>query len=111
VPALRLFVTGLRVDNDELEPDVTAANLEVFRDDQASAPGRELRRWNLTVVTAEPWHHGLGRCQLVIDVAGDRRFRGHGVLIRSDRGRWHYFEGSGPLEGLNGSELDSEAGY
>jgi hypothetical protein len=110
VPALRLFVTRLRVDNDELEPDATTANLEVVREDPASGPGREFRRWNLTVVTDEPWHHGRGHCQLVIETASDRRFLGQAVLIRSDGGRWHYFEGSGPLKGLDGSELDSEAG-
>jgi hypothetical protein len=109
LPALRLLVTRLRVDNDELEPAITSANLEVVREDRGSGPGQGLLTWNLTVVTDERWHHGLGQCQLYIDVAGDRRFRGHGVLIRSDGGRWHYFQGSGPLDGLDGSELDSEA--
>jgi hypothetical protein len=60
--------------------------------------------WFLTLVTAdEAWHHGLGECQLAIDVDGARRFRGHAVLIRSDRGRWHYFKGVGNLEGLDRS--------
>ena len=54
VPALRLLVTRLRVDNDELEPDITSANLEVVREDRGSGPGQGLLRWNLTVVTDEP---------------------------------------------------------
>jgi hypothetical protein len=111
VPSMHFSVTRLQVDNDELEPDVTTADLEVFREDRGRGPRRELLSWALTVLTAdESWHHGLGQCQLLMDVAGDRRFRGLAVLIRSDRGRWHYFEGSGTLEGLDSAELDSEAG-
>ena len=104
---MHLSVTRLQVDDDELEPDVTTGDLEVFR------KNRELGRllsWALTVLTAdEPWHHGLGECRLLIDVAGDRKFHGRAVLIRSDRGRWHYFKGAGNLDGLDPSDLDSVA--
>jgi hypothetical protein len=83
---MHLSVTRVRVDDDELEPDVTAGDLEVIRNDRGEVPG--LLSWSLTVVTAdEPWHHGLGDCQLVIDAEGDRRFRGRAVLTRSDQGR------------------------
>jgi hypothetical protein len=108
---MHLSVTRLQVDNDELEPDVTTADLEVVREDRRRSTRRGLLSWALTVLTAdESWHHGLGECQLLIDVAGDCRYRGRAVLIRSDRGRWHYFQGSGTLEGLDSSDLDSEAG-
>jgi hypothetical protein len=111
VPSMHLSVTRLQVDDDELEPDVTTGDLEVVREDRGRGPRRGLLSWALTVLTAdESWHHGLGECQVVIDVAGGRRFRGRALLIRSDRGRWHYFEGSGTLEGLDSAELDSEAG-
>lgn len=93
---MHLSVTRLRVDSDELEPDVTTGDLELVRDEGRTVPGP--LRWALTIVTAdEAWHHGLGECQLIID-AGDHLFRGRAALIRSDRGRWHYFEGSGNLE-------------
>jgi hypothetical protein len=96
-------VTRLRVDNDELEPDVTAGDLEVAQKGRREEP----LSWALTVVTVdEPWHHGLRECQLVIDVESGQRFRGHGVLIRSDQGRWHYFEGAGNLERLDDSARD-----
>ncbi len=97
-------VTRLQVDNDELESGVTTADLEVVRKDRRYS-------WALTVVTAdEPWHHRLGECQLFIHIADDRRFQGRAVLIRSDRGRWHYFKGAGNLEGLNPSVFDASAG-
>jgi hypothetical protein len=108
---MHLSVTRLQVDDDELEPDVTTGDLEVVREDRGRGSRGGLLSWALTVLTAgESWHHGLGECQLLIDVAGGRRFRGRALLIRSDRGRWHYFEGSGTLEGLDSAELDSEAG-
>jgi hypothetical protein len=98
--SMHLSVTRLRVDNDELEPDVTAGDLEVARRGRGGIRGP--LGWAVTVVTAEePWHHGPGECQVVIDVEGDQRFRGHAILIRSDRGRWHYFEGAGNLERLD----------
>jgi hypothetical protein len=104
--SMHLSVTRVRVDNDELEPDVTAGDLEVIRNDRGEVPG--LLTWSLTFLTAdEPWHHGLGECQLVIDVDGGRRFRGRAVLVRSDEGRWHYFNGVGKLEGPEPSRSDS----
>ncbi len=85
---------------DELEPNVTTVDVEVRED-------RGLLTWPLTFVTAdEPWQHGLGECQLLVEVTGDRRLRGRAVLIRSDLGRWHYFQGAGELEGLDASEFD-----
>jgi hypothetical protein len=105
---MRLSVRRLRVDNDELEPDVTAGDLEV-RTEVGKLPG--LLSWSLTLVTAdEPWHHGLGECQLEIDVGRHRQLRGRAVLIRSHRGRWHYFQGAGNLDGLDSSEFDSATG-
>ena len=104
---MHLSVTRLQVDNDELEPGVTTGDLEVIRKDREH--GR-LLSWALTVLTAdEPWHHGLGECRLLIDIAGDRKFHGRAVLIRSDRGRWHYFKGAGNLDGLDPSDFDSVA--
>jgi hypothetical protein len=101
-------VTRIQVDNDELEPRVTAGDLEVVGEGGDGGTRRGSPDWALTVLTAdEPWHHGLGQCQLVIDVKGSRRFRGRAVLFRSDRGRWHYFQSAGNLETLHSSELDS----
>ena len=100
VPSVHLSVSRVRVDNDELEPNVTTVDVEVRED-------RGLLTWPLTFVTAdEPWQHGLGECQLLVEVTGDRRLRGRAVLIRSDLGRWHYFQGAGELEGLDASEFD-----
>jgi len=108
---MHFSVRRLRVDNDEPEPDLTTADLEVVRKDGGYGPPRGLLGWTLTVLTAdEPWHHGLGECQLEIDADGDRRFRGRAVLIRSDRGRWHYFKGAGNLEGFDSSVFDASAG-
>jgi hypothetical protein len=102
---MHFAVTRLRVDNDELEPDVTTGDLEVARTERGETPGPP--SWALTVVTVdEPWHHGHGECQLVIDVEDGQRFRGQAVLVRSDRGRWHYFEGAGNLERLDDSTVD-----
>ena len=105
---MHFSLTRIQVDNDELEPKVTAGDLEVVGEDGESDTRRALPDWALTVLTAEePWHHGLGECQLVIDVNGNRRFRGRAVLFRSDRGRWHYFQSAGNLERLHSSEIDS----
>jgi hypothetical protein len=102
-----LEVTRIQVDDDEREPKVTAGDLAVISGAREDGPRRGSRGWALTLLTAdEPWHHGLGECQLVIEVADNRRFRGRAVLFRSDRGRWHYFEGADNLEGLNSSELE-----
>ena len=108
---MHFSVRRLRVDNDELEPHLTTADLEVVREDRGDGPPRGLLSWALTVLTAdEPWHHRLGECQLVMDVDGDRHFRGRALLIRSDRGRWHYFKGAGMLEGFDSSVFDASAG-
>jgi len=107
---MHFSVRRLHVDNDELEPHLTTADLEVVRNDRGDGPPRGLLSWTLTVLTAdEPWHHALGECQLVMDVDGDRHFRGRAVLIRSDRGRWHYFTGAGKLEGFDSSVFDASA--
>jgi hypothetical protein len=92
VPSMRLTATRLRVDHDGHEPNVRTGDLEIARDDRAS--------WALTIVTDEPWHHGRGECRLLIEVDGKHRFQGSAVLIRSDGGRWHYFEGAGNLGGV-----------
>src|SRR5215204_2034605 len=85
---MHFSVRRLHVDNDEVEPHTTTADLEVVRNGRGDGPPRGLLSWALTVLTAdEPWHHGLGECQLVMDVDSDRHFRGRAVLIRSDRGR------------------------
>jgi hypothetical protein len=103
---MHLSVTRLQIDNDELEPNVTAGDLEVAGKTRGQGNQRGFPDWALIVLTRdEPWHHGLGECQLVIEVTGDRRLEGRAVLDRSDRGRWHYFQGVGNLEGLNSSEL------
>lgn len=91
MPSMQFTATRLRVDHDEHEPSITAGDLEIARDDRGKA------RWALTIVTEEPWHHGGGECRLLIEVERNHRFQGRGVLIRSDRGRWHYFEGAGDL--------------
>jgi hypothetical protein len=89
VHPMRLTATRLRVDHHEDEPDVTAGDVEIARNDRAS--------WALTIVTGEPWHYGHGECRLLIEVDRNQRFQGSAVLIRSDRGRWHYFRGAGNL--------------
>jgi hypothetical protein len=96
------------VDNDELEPNITAGDLEVIDRGESQTSRQGQLSWALTLLTAdEPWHHGLDECQLVIHVASDRRFTGRAVLFRSDRGRWHYFQGEGKLEGFKPSELEA----
>jgi hypothetical protein len=105
--SLHFAVRRVQVDNDELEPNITAGDLEVI-DKRRREGSRQDLGWVLTLLTAdESWQHGLGECQVVIDVAGERRFRGRAVLFRSDRGRWHYFQGEGKLEGFNPSDLES----
>ena len=107
MPSMHLSVTRLQVDNEEPKPKVTSGDLEVVGKDREEDPWRGFPGWALTVLTAdEPWQPGLGECRLLIGVTGDRRFRGRAVLFQSDRGRWHYFQGAGNLEGL---ELDSGA--
>jgi hypothetical protein len=99
MPRMHFSVRGLRVDRDK-QPDVTAGELDVVAKDRGDRAG--LLSWALTLVTAdEPWYPGLGECQLVIDVSGNHRFHGRAALIRSDGGRWHYFNGVGNLEGLD----------
>jgi hypothetical protein len=96
-----LSVTRVQVNNDELQPNVTTGDLEVVRND------RGLLSWALTFVTAdEPWHRGRGECQLLVEVTGSRRLRGSAALIRSDGGRWHYFQGAGKLDGVEPSEFE-----
>jgi hypothetical protein len=93
VPCKQLTAaTRLRVDHDEHEPNVTAGDLKIAHNDRAN--------WALTIVTDEPWHHRRGKCRLLIEVDRNQRFQGSAVLIRSDRGRWHYFVGVGNLAGL-----------
>jgi hypothetical protein len=92
VPSMQLTARRLRVDHDEHEPNVTAGDLEIARNDRGKV------RWALTILTDEPWHPtGRGECRLLIEVDRHHRFQGRAVLIRSDRGRWHYFEGAGNL--------------
>src|SRR6266568_4383970 len=94
---MHLSVTRLQVDNDELEPDVTTGDLEAVRKDREH--GR-LLSWALTVLTAdEPWHHGLGECRLLIDIAGDRKFHGRAVLSRPTGGRCITLKVPGTLTG------------
>lgn len=88
MPSMQFTATRLRVDYDENEPNIRSGDLEVSRNDQGFEDS-----WALTIVTDEPWHHGRGECRLLIEVDRNRRFQGRGVLVRSDRGRWHYFEG------------------
>ena len=91
MPSTQYAATRLRVDHDEHEPKVTAGDLEIARNDRGNT------NWALTIFTDEPWHHGCGECRLLIEVERNHRFQGRAVLIRSDRGRWHYFEGAGNL--------------
>ena len=106
--SLHFAVRRVQVDNDDLEPNITAGDLEIIDKGRKEDSPQELLGWALTLLTAdESWNHELGECQVVIDAAGDRRFRGRAVFIRSDRGRWHYFEGEGKLEGFNPSDLES----
>jgi len=113
---MQFTATRLRVDHDEDQPNVTAGDLEIARNDRGKVS------WTLTIFTDEPWHHGRGECRLLIEVDLDRvvwtcpvrgevdhwpevsrprssnqRLQGRAFLIRSDRGRWHYFEGAGNL--------------
>jgi hypothetical protein len=94
VPSMQLTATRLRVDHDEHEPTVTAGDLKI------AGLGRGKGSWALTIVTDEPWHHGRGECRLLIEADRNQRFQGSAVLVRSDRGRWHYFEGAGNLGGV-----------
>jgi hypothetical protein len=94
VPSMQLTATRLRVDHDEHEPHITAGDLKIV------GLGRGKGSWTLTIVTDEPWHHGRGECRLLIEVERHQRFQGSAVLIRSDRARWHYFEGAGNLGGV-----------
>ena len=116
MPSMQFTATRLRVDHDKDEPNITAGDLEIARNDRGKVS------WALTIFTDEPWHHGRGECRLLIEVDLDRvvwtcpvrgevdhwpnvprprsssqRLQGRAVLIRSDRGRWHYFEGAGNL--------------
>ena len=105
MPSVHLSVTRVQVDNDELEPNVTTGDLEV-REERGQGYGPGSLTWALTLVTAdEAWHRGPGECQLLVEVTGDRRLRGRAVLIRSDKGRWHYFQGAGKLDGFDSSEF------
>ena len=113
---MQFTATRLRVDHDEDEPNVTAGDLEIARNDRGKVS------WALTIFTDEPWHHGRGECRLLIEVDLDRVVwtcpvrgevdhwpdvcaldlgisdcRAARFLIRSDWGRWHYFEGAGNL--------------
>jgi hypothetical protein len=90
VPSMQFTATRVRVDHED-EPKVTAGELEIARNARGEGS------WALTIVTDEPWHHGRGECRLLIEVDRNQRFQGSAVLIRSDRGRWHYFEGAGNL--------------
>jgi hypothetical protein len=94
VPSMQLAATRLRVDHDEQEPQVTAGDLKIV------GLGRGTGSWTLTIVTDEPWHHARRECRLLIEVDPNQRFQGSAVLVRSDRGRWHYFEGAGNLGGV-----------
>jgi hypothetical protein len=91
VPSMQFTATRLRVDHDEHEPNVTAGDLEITCNDRGKTS------WAVTIVTDEPWHHGRGECRLLIEVDRNHRLQGRAVLIRSDRERWHYFEGAGNL--------------
>jgi hypothetical protein len=91
---MQLAATRLRVDHDEHEPHVAAGDLKIV------GLGRGKGSWTLTIVTDEPWHYASRECRLLIEVDRNQRFQGSAVLIRSDRGRWHYFEGAGNLGGV-----------
>jgi hypothetical protein len=93
VPSMQFTATRVRVDHKH-EPRVTAGDLAIVRN------GRGKGSWALTLVTDEPWHYGRGECRLLIEVDRDQRFQGSAILIRSDEGRWHYFEGAGNLGGV-----------
>jgi hypothetical protein len=99
VPSVHLSVTRVQVDNDELEANVTTGDLEV-REERGRRLRPRVAHLGPSLVTADKaWHRGPGECQLLVEVTGDRRLRGRAVLIRSDGGRWHYFQGAGkPFE-------------
>jgi hypothetical protein len=102
---MHFSVRRLRVDDEQ--PDITNGDLEVVGERRGDVRG--VVSWALTLVTAdEPWYPGIGECQLLVEVAGDRRLRGRAALIRSDRGRWHYFKGAGNLEGLEFAAFDPQ---
>jgi hypothetical protein len=87
VPSMQFTATRVRVDHEH-EPNVTGGELQIARNRRGEGS------WALTIVTDEPWHYRRGECRLLIEVDRDQRFQGSAVLIRSDHGRWHYFEGA-----------------
>ena len=54
MPSMQFTATRLRVDHDEDEPNITAGDLEIARNDRGKVS------WALTIFTDEPWHHGRG---------------------------------------------------